>query len=191
MSGLSTRGYAYQSSLLCELLRNGARVVEIPITFSQRKHGSSKLSLRDQIDFLGNIVRIRFRQSSEFLKNCFIGFTGILVNMSIYLLVTRYLGLKIWIASPIAIECSIISNFLLFNLLTRSNSKNGSAWLRKFQEYQVLSGISGIINFVLLIYLTFQINLWDIGANLIGIICATTVGYFVHATWSWRKIRVV
>ena len=52
MSGLSTRGYAYQSSLLCELLRNGARVVEIPITFSRRKHGSSKLSLRDQIDFL-------------------------------------------------------------------------------------------------------------------------------------------
>jgi dolichol-phosphate mannosyltransferase len=57
---LSTRGYSFQSSLLCELLWNGARIKEIPIVFGQRSHGDSKLSLRDQWEFVVNLFRLRF-----------------------------------------------------------------------------------------------------------------------------------
>jgi dolichol-phosphate mannosyltransferase len=60
---LSTRGYAFQSSLLCELLRHGAKVIEIPITFHDRIHGKSKLSLKDQVEFIINIAKIRFCKS--------------------------------------------------------------------------------------------------------------------------------
>ena len=49
---LSTRGYSFQSSFLCELLRNGASVIEVPITFRDRLHGQSKLGWRDQVEFL-------------------------------------------------------------------------------------------------------------------------------------------
>jgi dolichol-phosphate mannosyltransferase len=59
---LATRGYSFQSSLLCELLRNHARVVEIPMVFHQRAHGQSKLTWRDQAEFLGNVVRLRLRR---------------------------------------------------------------------------------------------------------------------------------
>lgn len=55
---LATRGYSFQSSLLSELFRNGARVVEIPILFAPRAHGESKLSLSDQIEFLTNLGRL-------------------------------------------------------------------------------------------------------------------------------------
>jgi dolichol-phosphate mannosyltransferase len=60
---LSTRGYSFQSSLLCELLHNGARLIEIPITFSDRLYGKSKLSLRDQWEFVVNLFRLRFLRS--------------------------------------------------------------------------------------------------------------------------------
>lgn len=63
LSQLSTRGYSFLSSLLCELLRNGATPIEVPITFGRRAAGTSKLGLRDQLEFLGNIARIRFRSS--------------------------------------------------------------------------------------------------------------------------------
>jgi dolichol-phosphate mannosyltransferase len=59
LARLSTRGYSFQSSLLGELLRNGARVLEIPIIFSERRKGKSKLSLRDQVEFLVNLFRLR------------------------------------------------------------------------------------------------------------------------------------
>ena len=62
---LSTRGYSFQSSLLCELLRNGARLVETPIVFSVRAHGESKLSFLDQWEFVVNLFRLRFLKASR------------------------------------------------------------------------------------------------------------------------------
>jgi len=57
---LSTRGYSFQSSLLCELVRNNATFIEVPILFKPRIHGNSKLAFKDQLEFLLNIVKIRF-----------------------------------------------------------------------------------------------------------------------------------
>ncbi len=65
---LATRGYSFQSSLLCELVRAGARPIEVPMVFGARIHGRSKLSLADQVEFLLNVFRIRFRRSEEFLE---------------------------------------------------------------------------------------------------------------------------
>ena len=61
LSGLSKRGYSFQSSLLCELLWRGAGVVEVPIEFGKRKGGESKLALRDQLEFLVNLPRLYLR----------------------------------------------------------------------------------------------------------------------------------
>ena len=48
----STRGYSFQSWFLCELLKNGARYVEIPLPFPTRLYGHSKLTFRDKVEFL-------------------------------------------------------------------------------------------------------------------------------------------
>jgi dolichol-phosphate mannosyltransferase len=63
LSGLATRGYSFQSSLLCELLRNGARVIEVPIIFNERQRGTSKLSFQDQVEFLSNLPKLRNKAS--------------------------------------------------------------------------------------------------------------------------------
>jgi dolichol-phosphate mannosyltransferase len=60
LSRLSTRGYSFQSSLLCEMMRHNATCVEVPILFKPRLHGNSKLTFRDQLEFLLNTVKIRF-----------------------------------------------------------------------------------------------------------------------------------
>ena len=62
LSFLATRGYAFQTSLLGELLRQGARPIEVPMVFGERTYGASKLGLRDQLEFLGNLVRLRLRR---------------------------------------------------------------------------------------------------------------------------------
>jgi dolichol-phosphate mannosyltransferase len=48
----TTRGYSFQSWILCELLRNGARFIEIPLPFPPRLYGHSKLTLRDKMEFV-------------------------------------------------------------------------------------------------------------------------------------------
>ena len=42
---LRATGYAYLEEVLWHLARNGAKVVEIPITFSQRRAGQSKINV--------------------------------------------------------------------------------------------------------------------------------------------------
>lgn len=67
-SYLGARGYSFQSSLLCELMLNGARVVEIPIIFPDRKIGKSKLSLRDKVEFLVIIPCLLFKKKRQSIK---------------------------------------------------------------------------------------------------------------------------
>ena len=83
---------------------------------SQCVHGKSKLSNYDYLMFLFNIVRIRFRLSDEFIKFCVVGASGVLVNPGIYILLSKTLKVPLEFASPVAIEISIMSNFMLNNV---------------------------------------------------------------------------
>jgi dolichol-phosphate mannosyltransferase len=47
LDALQVKGYAFQVSLLVSLLDKGSKVVEIPIMFSERESGQSKMRLKD------------------------------------------------------------------------------------------------------------------------------------------------
>jgi dolichol-phosphate mannosyltransferase len=89
---LSTRGYSFQSALICELVRNGGRVIEVPITFHERRFGESKLAFADQWEFMVGLVKIRFRNSGEFVRYCLVGISGILVNLGVYMVIPPFLA---------------------------------------------------------------------------------------------------
>ena len=52
--------YAYKIQFLCEMLKMGAKVKEIPIQFLERGGGSSKSTLRDIFDSLYVVLALRF-----------------------------------------------------------------------------------------------------------------------------------
>ncbi len=43
------KGYGFLEEVLAHLMRNGARVVEVPIVYTERIHGESKISVREAI----------------------------------------------------------------------------------------------------------------------------------------------
>lgn len=188
LSFLSTRGYSFQSSLLLELLRNGARVIEIPITFADRIYGESKLSFRDQLEFLFNIAKIRFKKSQEFIKFCLVGTTGIFVNMGVYILLTRIAKIPMEVAAPIAIELSILSNFTLNNLWTFRERNTNTSLISKLYRFHIVSLCAGLTNYTVLLLLTKLFNVWDISANLIGIFCGTLINYCINSLWTWKTV---
>ena len=79
-----SKGLFLSVFIVCELMRNGANAIEIPIVFTKREHGFSKLTLHDEIEFLINIVKIRFRNSEDFLRYCIVGVLGVCVNFLTY-----------------------------------------------------------------------------------------------------------
>ncbi|TVM33700.1 glycosyltransferase family 2 protein [Oceanidesulfovibrio marinus] len=187
LSFLSTKGYSFQSSLLFELIRNQARVIEVPIVFPDRISGKSKLSFADQSEFLLNIFKIRFRKSEEFLTFSAVGASGVVVNLGIYTLLTRSVGAPLEIASPVAIELSIIWNFLLNNVLTFRKRASEASFRTRFIRFHVVAGIAGVVNYAILLLLARGLGLWDIGSNLVGIGFGVLVNYFLNSRWTWRE----
>ncbi len=187
MDFLSTRGYSFQSSLLCELVRNDARVIEVPIIFPDRKAGTSKLSFRDQAEFLLNIVKIRFRNSEEFIKYCVVGTSGVLINLGFYLVFTRVLGMEPMSASPVAIEIAILFNFFLNHLWTFKIRRSVGRLRKKFVKFHLVAGASGVLNYLVFLVLFRSLGINDILANLAGIAVGTIFNYSLNSFWTWRR----
>ena len=186
-SYLSTRGYSFQSSLICDLAWRGADISEIPIEFSSRKGGDSKLALRDQIEFLLNIPRLGFRNLEDFMKYSLVGVSGVFVNLGLYLFLTRYYEISEVVAPLIAIESALISNFLLNNFWTFGKRIKQSRIRVKFIKFHLVSGLSALINYSVFLILFLVFGLFDILANLIGIGLAAIVNYLINSNWTWKN----
>src|ERR1700724_2711308 len=60
--GVRSRGYAFQVELTYRAVRAGFRVVEVPILFRDREHGTSKMSWRIAAEAMWLGPRLRFRK---------------------------------------------------------------------------------------------------------------------------------
>ena len=185
-SYLSTRGYSFQSSLICDLAWRGANISEIPIEFSSRQGGDSKLALRDQIEFLLNIPRLGFRNLEDFMKYSLVGVSGVFVNLGLYFLLTRYYEISELVAPLIAIESALISNFILNNFWTFGKRITQSRIRVKFVKFHLVSGFSALINYSAFLTLFLVFGLYDILANLIGIGLAAIANYLINSNWTWK-----
>jgi dolichol-phosphate mannosyltransferase len=185
-SYLSIRGYSFQSSLICGLAWRGAVISEIPIIFKSREAGDSKLSFRDQIEFLLNIPRLGFRNIEDFVKYSLVGFSGVVINLGTYAFLTRYYNFSEAIAPLLSIEAALISNFLLNNFWTFGSRSNQSRVRVKFFKFHLVSGLGALINYVVFLLLFFVLEVHDIFANLIGIAFAAVVNYLINSNWTWK-----
>lgn len=131
-------------------------------------------------------LNIRSKRLEEFIKFGIVGGSGVLVNMGLLFILTRYLSLRLEIASVIAIETSILSNFFLNNLWTfKKRDTPVPFWTRLFR-YHLVTGLAGIVNYLVLLLLVKTFGLHDMLSNLIGIAIGTVINYSLNSLWTWR-----
>ncbi|CAH0215982.1 Undecaprenyl-phosphate mannosyltransferase [Microbacterium oxydans] len=96
--------------ILLEILaRTDLRIAEIPMEFGERRHGTSKASLRQGGTFIAHLARLRFGKMSLFAM---IGVIGAVANLGIMWVLTLVGVPYVW-AAIIGAEVTIIGNFLL------------------------------------------------------------------------------
>ena len=186
----SAKGYSFQSSLICELIRNGANAIEVPIVFNKREHGLSKLTLHDEIEFLINIIKIRYRNSEDFLRYCIVGVLGVCVNFLTYFTLTRFAGWTPELASPLAIELSIISNFICHNFWTFIKRMNSVSYLNRFMRFHIVAGVSATVNYLFFLLLINTLFLPDLLSLFLGIGIATILNYSGNSLWTFRRQKI-
>ncbi len=67
LNNLNANGYSFQMNILFECVQKGARVKEIPIDFTDRTKGKSKLGLYDIIEFILNSIILRLKLIKKFI----------------------------------------------------------------------------------------------------------------------------
>ncbi|MDF2508202.1 MAG: glycosyl transferase family 2 [Microbacterium sp.] len=106
LSALKPQGF----KILLEILaRNDLRIAEVPMEFAERRHGTSKASLRQGATFIAHLARLRFGKMSLF---ALIGVIGAAANLGIMWGLTAAGVPYVW-AAIIGAEVTIIGNFLL------------------------------------------------------------------------------
>ncbi|PRA82265.1 glycosyltransferase [Microbacterium sp. MYb66] len=106
LAALKPQGF----KILLEILaRNDLRIAEVPMEFAERRHGTSKASLRQGATFIAHLARLRFGKMSLF---ALIGVIGAAANLAIMWGLTAAGVPYVW-AAIIGAEVTIIGNFLL------------------------------------------------------------------------------
>jgi dolichol-phosphate mannosyltransferase len=170
----------------------GARVHEVPFTFGARRKGESKLSRHVQVEFLeylydvvaGRIVPL------ELVKYCLVGAVGVVVNLAVYLLVSRALWpepraglLGLSPAMLIGIEAAIVSNFALNNIWTFALARlTGRRAAMGFLRYNAACLVGALANYSVAGFL------YGHGA---GEAAAVVTGAAVGASWNYSMSRLL
>ncbi|HYQ72334.1 MAG TPA: glycosyltransferase family 2 protein [Gammaproteobacteria bacterium] len=185
LDGLDVQGYAFQVVLLYAAQMEKAVIREVPVDFINRERGESKLGISDIIEFLANVWWIRLENSTTFIKFGIVGLTGIVVNLGLFSLLLQA-GLNKYIASPVAIELSIIWNFLLNNGWTFRSNKTVDRLHVKGLAFNVISLLALGASYSVFIILS---RLHPEGApqlhQLVGIIPAIIINYLMNLYWTF------
>ena len=118
-------------------------------------------------------------------KFSLVGISGIFVNQGCLSLFVSVFGFSLSIAGILAIELSILSNFLLNNFWTWKDNKTGS-FLQRFVKYHAVTLLSGGINYLILLTLT-SFGLHYFISNLIGMGFAALVNFILNHYWTFQK----
>jgi dolichol-phosphate mannosyltransferase len=194
-----TSGY----KILLEILvkSDGAKVKEIPYTFTDRKEGSSKLDSTVLLDFAKALMRLYKSKAiglkSRILENAksmdlhsywlssailflLVGASGILVNYSISRMLANGVLANLWYvyANLIGILASLTSNFFLNKLWTFRD--RDFSLRRTLKQYGLYFGISSgsIILQLTLVYSFMSLGV-QLEWSLILAIVAASIGNFL------------
>ncbi|HEX9020245.1 MAG TPA: glycosyltransferase family 2 protein [Nitrospirota bacterium] len=187
LDALRVKGYAFQISLLHEAIMNRAIVREIPVHFVDRKRGSTKMGISDITEFMLNAWWIRLERSKTFLKFSVVGASGVVVNLVSFTLLMKA-GMHKFIASPVAIELSILTNFVLNNFWTFSERDVNDKIHIRGLKFNIISFIALGVSYSTFLLLSAldpagipQVH------QAVGIVPATLINYFLNSYWTFKE----
>ncbi|MFH0847809.1 MAG: glycosyltransferase family 2 protein [Chloroflexota bacterium] len=180
----------YKILLEMLMVAKPGNIAEVPFTFIVRRVGSSKMTLRQERDYLRHLLSL-MRRSGEltrFIKFIMVGGSGVVVNEGFLFLFREFAHLSLPLASALSIELSILSNYNLNDLITfRDRRKPGlGSFLSRALRFNLVSLAGAGINWVTLLFLTNVLGVHYLVANLIGILLATLWNYIVNSWWTWH-----
>ncbi|MEM7496649.1 MAG: glycosyltransferase family 2 protein [Pseudomonadota bacterium] len=129
-------------------------VGEVPIHFTDRVHGESKLTLKEQLRYIQHLRRLyifRFGTAMDFLQFLVVGASGTVVNL-VVLTLLQLMGAAEMLALAGGIVVSLVTNFLLNRRFTFSYARDRNPW-KQFTGFITASAVGMVVNFTVAAWL--------------------------------------
>ena len=124
---------------------------------------------------------------STFLKFCLVGLSGVVVNLGSFHLLLE-LGVHKYIASPIAIEISVISNFFLNNYWTFGDRDLSSRKRIRGMQFHIVSLVALGVSYSTFVVMSM---LWPavdpVWLQGCAVAPGTLVNYALNSYWTFRE----
>lgn len=192
-SNLNPVGYKIALELIVKC--HFDNVAEIPIHFTDRIHGQSKLSLKEQLKYIQHIRRLylySFSNAMHFLQFLVVGASGVVVNLTVLTILLMF-GVPDTVCLASGIVVSVITNFLLNRRFTFSYARDRSL-TKQFLGFISVSSFGIVVNYLVAVSANGT-RLADHGyglqlAALIGISCGMIFNYIGNRYVVFRKTRI-
>lgn len=168
--------------ILLEILVKGrySSVCEVPYTFGLRRRGESKLGGKVILSYLLQVLEL----SSPIVRFAIVGAVGTVVNLAILWTLRYGLGLVHELSSALAIEVSVLSNFVLNDLWTFKGRRRGGL-IQSALKYHA-ANLAGILTqYAVSVFLYRFMGIESLMAQLIGILVGFLANYLLSKRVVW------
>ncbi len=197
---LKPRGY----KILLEVLGKGAweKDKEIPFEFVDREIGASKLRIKTIIQYVQQVIDISlysfthfegaaWREWKRIFKFGIVGLSGIIVNLGVLFLLVECTPTDKILASFIAIELSILNNFIWNDMWTFRSVENRkvSRWWHRLVSFNLVSVGGVVINLGLFYFMTSWFATYYMLSQLAGILAAFAWNFIINRRFTWKRVH--
>ena len=187
---LSPVGYKIGLELIVKCACKTIR--EVPIYFADRKLGESKLSFKEQLNYIRHVKRLadyKYGAFSQFMQFCFVGATGTVVDLG-SLLILLSMSLTLEPARAVAILIGMTWNFILNRRLTFSYSRSGNIFTQ-YIRFVLSCTVGAVVNWVI----TMSLARWGskpleqhvLIASFAGILVGLVFNFVFSRFWVFKR----
>jgi len=176
--------------ILMEVLVKGnyQTVHEIPYAFVSRDAGESKMSIREQWNYLRHIAQMVWdsEEDRRFYMFCFVGALGTIVNLLLMAIFVNVFHLHGFVASVLASIVAMVHNFLWNDKVTWRGFAHPVKWRRALQipTFVAISAVSiGVTAVFAQWFLWMRMN--ELWGQALGIIVAIGWSYLANNRFTW------
>lgn len=165
-------------------VKTNPRIQEVPIIFKDRKEGESKLGFKAQMDYFRHLWRLyeyKHATLSEFVKFCFVGFSGLIVDTAVLVSFVSLFSLDPRAAAVFAFVLAVSWNYI-FDRIWAFKIGRSTKISYSYVSFIVIClfglGIRIGVMHLFIEYAGMAGSPWYILASLLGIVAATIFNFF-------------
>jgi dolichol-phosphate mannosyltransferase len=183
-SALEPKGF----KILLEILVSGSAVVtsEVPFRFGERYSGKSKASWGEGVTYLRRLVELRIPRRWRRLGGfAAVGAVGVAVNTGVLALLTQTVHLWYVVASVLATQIAILSNFALTEWLVFRGAQSDKSLRFRFASYLLINDTSLLVCGPLLLLLVSVIGMDLVIANVLSLVLLVLARFVIADSYIW------